>query len=233
MPTPAIHVCIERAIPQAVKSEELAVSLPKKWENGRELHVRFLGGDAAVRRKVQEYAEQWHDYANIRFLFDDHPEAEIRVGFVLDGSSWSALGTDALNVDWFPPGERTMNFGWLTVATADDEFSRTVIHEFGHALGCIHEHSSPGQSIPWNREAVYRYYAARGWTPAVVDLNIFRKYDREQTQYSEFDPESIMLYPIPKELTLNGYEVGWNRTLSRTDKEFIAQVYRRPKAATL
>ncbi len=53
-----------------------------------------------------------------------------------------------------------MNFGWFDDSTPDNEFSRTVIHEFGHALGCVHEHSSPAATIPWNRDAVYAYYLA-------------------------------------------------------------------------
>lgn len=34
-----------------------------------------------------------------------------------------------------------------------------------------------------------------------------------------------MLYPIPKELTTNGFEVGWNTHLSETDKAFMGQIY--------
>jgi tyrosinase len=34
-----------------------------------------------------------------------------------------------------------------------------------------------------------------------------------------------MLYPIPNELTIGDYEVGFNTTMSDTDKSFIATVY--------
>jgi hypothetical protein len=34
-----------------------------------------------------------------------------------------------------------------------------------------------------------------------------------------------MMYPIPRELTLDGFSVGWNNTLSRGDKEYAAKLY--------
>jgi serralysin len=148
------------------------------------------------------------------------------VAFVADGSSWSALGTECLRADLFP--NQTMNLGWLTDETDDDEFSRVVTHEFGHALGCIHEHQNPDADIPWNTDAVYRYYAeTQGWDKATVDQNMFRKW--ADTLHSTFDKESIMLYAVPKELTMGGYEVGWNRHLSEKDKAYIGTVY--PPAA--
>lgn len=201
----------------------LAVVAGKRWRNGRTLRVRFLDGDPAVQARLQPYAHQWSDYASIKFVFGSDPDAEIRISF-RDKGSWSLIGTDALS---HPTGLPTMNYGWLTPNTADDEYSRVVIHEFGHALGCIHEHSSPAADIPWNKEAVYRYYQGppNNWSRADVDLNLFQRYSQAATQFTAFDKDSIMLYPIPKELTTGGFEVGWNRVLAPTDKAFIATIY--------
>ena len=214
------RVCMDVFLPPS--AEELAVTNP--WANGKTLRVHFLGGDPFVQEKVKTYARLWEPHANIKFDFVNDLSSEIRVGFVMDGTSWSALGTDALD-PFFAPGEPTMNYGWLTPESDEDEFARVIVHEFGHALGCIHEHQNPDGNIPWNKDAVYRYYADRGWNKARVDQNLFRKYDLDQTQYSDFDRESIMLYPIPKELTDGQMEVGWNRQLSNTDKAFIGERY--------
>jgi serralysin len=66
----------------------------------------------------------------------------------------------------------------------------------------------------------------------VVDHNIFQKFNKPQTQFSDFDPQSIMLYAIPAELLTDPSKaVGWNTKLSDTDKAFIGTVYPKPATA--
>jgi hypothetical protein len=209
----------------------LALITGKKWQNGRTLHVRFLEGAPAIRAKVQQFALQWNQFANLQIVFDDSPNAEIRISFQKDGS-WSYIGTDCLTI---PKDKPTMNYGWFDSSTEDEEYARTVIHEFGHALGCIHEHQHPQAGIPWDKPAVYRYYMGppNNWTREQVDVNLFQKYSADQTQFSTFDKESIMLYPVDNSLTLGNYEIGWNRQLSNTDKTFIAACYPKAKPASV
>lgn len=58
--------------------------------------------------------------------------------------SWSYLGTDATRV---PKESFTMNLGFVD--------RPTVLHEFGHSLGLIHEHQSPFPGgFEWDRENV-------------------------------------------------------------------------------
>ena len=120
-----------------------------------------------------------------------------------------------------------MNFGWLEPGTATAEYHRVVRHEFGHALGMIHEHQNPDASgkIPWDRPKVYEYYARQGWSKADVDQNLFDVYDVDTTNFTTFDPRSIMQYAIPEQLTIGTYSVGWNTELSPTDVEFMRSQY--------
>ncbi len=200
-----------------------AVISSSKWETGQTLRVCFLDGDPTIQQKIEAVAHQWSEYINIQFEFGNDPNAEIRIS-CQPGGSWSYIGTGALSINKNQP---TMNYGWLKPDTSDEEYSRVVLHEFGHALGCIHEHQHPEAGIPWNRDAVYRYYmgAPNNWTKEGVDNNLFAQYSKDVTQFSQFDTQSIMLYPVPKELTTNGFEVGWNRELSETDKAFMGTIY--------
>ena len=107
-----------------------------------------------------------------------------------------------------------------------------MLHEFGHALGAIHEHSNPRNGIKWNKPAVYAYYAeTQGWTKAEVDAQVLERYSLSILNASTYDPKSIMHYPVPKELLLpGGTAVGWNRVLSAADRKFIRNSIRaRPR----
>ncbi len=230
MTTAPLRVCVDRVAPlsppQVLPDGRMAGVHAKLWpRHQRVLHVRFLGGDSRLHSRIARIAGQWTRYAHVRFIFDQAVDAPIRVSFVR-GASWSYIGTDALDPS-LTPDDPTVNFGWFTPATPNDELQRVVLHEFGHVLGLIHEHQSPAAAIPWDRDAVYAYYAGppNYWSKAQVDHNVFARYDQDQTNASVFDPASIMLYPIPLEFTQGKLTVGWNRTLSAVDRAFIAQLY--------
>lgn len=209
---------------ESSSNEELASLTAKRWRPGRTIKVHFMGGDSFVQSKVRQYARQWEDHANIHFEFVNDPNAEIRISFIQGGGSWSYLGTDCLTID---KNEPTMNFGWFDSNTPDTEFSRTVLHEFGHALGSPHEHQSPEADIPWDVEAVKRSFMGppNNWSEEEIFHNLFFKYGRNETDASAFDTESIMAYRIPNSLTIGDFEVKGNHTLSETDKQIIRQVY--------
>ncbi|HEY0066249.1 MAG TPA: hypothetical protein VGB46_02765 [Flavisolibacter sp.] len=204
---------------------ELAMNIGRLWNNGKRLRVRFLGGDRYLHQNVMHHAKQWEKHANIYFDLVDSGPAEIRISFT-PGGSWSYVGTDALNTT--DQSQPTMNFGWFDHNTPQIEFSRTVIHEFGHCLGCVHEHQSPGAQINWNKPYVYDYCQHKQmppWSREKVDKNLFERFSSSEITNSVFDPQSIMLYPIPPEFTTDGFEVGWNNFLSQQDMEFISRCY--------
>jgi hypothetical protein len=230
--TPIVRGATSAAGPLGTRraaTSRAAVERMKLWENGRRLRVGFTDGIPEVQAKVAAIAKEWEAVANLTLDFVTGGASEIRVSFAEEGFSWSTVGTDALTV---PSTKPTMNYGWLEVNTPQREYERVVRHEFGHALGMIHEHQNPAAQgqIPWDKPKVYAYYAQQGWTHADVDSNLFDLYAEDSTNHSAFDPTSIMEYAIPDSLTIGSYSIGWNTAFSPTDVEFMRRQY--PKGSS-
>jgi len=205
-----------------------AFEIMKLWENGRTLRCKFIDGQPEVQAKVEAIAKEWEAFANLKLKFVTSGAAEIRISFLEKGFSWSTMGTDALTAG---ANEATMMYGWLEPNTALREYQRVVRHEFGHAIGLIHEHQNPAAQgkIPWDKPKVYAYYAQQGWSQQDTDFNIFEVYSEDSTNHTAFDPTSIMEYAVPDELTVGSYAVGWNTELSALDKSWTKKQY--PKGA--
>lgn len=216
---------------EVIGRPRMALIDSRKWENGMTLRCRFLQGTKEQKAKVIEHAEAWMGHANLKFKFTDTGDAEIRIAFVEGDGSWSAVGTDALIRDYFPKHQPTMNFGWLTNQTSAAETRGVVLHEFGHAIGCVHEHQSPNETLDWNKEAVYEYFSGSPnfWSKEEIDHNVLRKYSPNGTTATIFDPKSIMLYQFAKELFSSGSATPNNTRLSELDIKMIREMY--PKAA--
>jgi hypothetical protein len=206
-----------------LQPQKAALLTGAKWKSGREIKIGFLGGNKNSQDFVRAACVKWLDYADFKFTFvTAGTAADVRIDFKNDGA-WSMIGSQGLVI---PRNQSTMNFGWL------DE--GTVLHEFGHMLGLIHEHQHPKNGIPWNKDAVYKYFGGppNNWDKATIDSNIFQKYSETITQFSEYDPKSIMHYAIDASLLTDpSRAVGWNTALSPTDKSFISLMY--PKDVTL
>jgi hypothetical protein len=210
-----------------IPTPHMAVVTVKTWPKGSTLKCRFLGGSPIQQAKVIHKAKIWEQYANIHIDFVTTNDEQVRIDFQPGQGSWSAVGTDALNAQYFPKNEPTMNFGWLQDNTDDTEYERVVVHEFGHALGCIHEHQSPKENLQWNVQAVYAQFSGppNNWDKATIDSNILQKYSPQGINATIFDRHSIMLYQFPAELFLNHVGTPNNTQLSVKDEAFIAKIY--------
>ena len=194
----------------------------KTWMNGSTLRVRFLDGKPGEQAIAREQAAWWSAVANVRFDFNDAPDAEIRIRFDPNDGAWSYIGTDCRNIAANDP---TMNLGFLDGGTA--------AHEFGHAIGLAHEHQSPFGGIAWNEDVVIKEMAKSPnfWDAATTRFNILRKYSVDQVNGTKFDPDSIMLYFFPGTWTKSGIGTKANETLSALDKSFVAGAAMYPKTA--
>ena len=212
---------------KAMAGRKAALLNEARWPTASKIRVKFVGGDVGLQNRVKEVARRWTapGLANLTLSFVPPTEdADIRVAFVEGNGSWSFLGTMCKQI---PKAQPTMNFGWLTPESTDREVQSVVLHEFGHALGLIHEHQNPEKAIQWNEAAVLSELAGppNNWSEQKARDNVLKRYSKEEVTTTPVDGKSIMMYPIPKSWTLDGFSSGFNEELSDHDKTFIKKSY--------
>ena len=136
--------------------------------------------------EILAWAGVWSQHCAIQFhrVFDAQ-KSDIRIDFKNSGS-WSYIGTDSM---YIPKESQTMNLGHIDRAG--------VLHEFGHALGLIHEHQSPFEGgFEWNRDAVIKSMMGppNYWDLDRIENNFFKRYKRSDLDGTKYDPKSIMHY---------------------------------------
>jgi hypothetical protein len=110
-----------------------------------------------------------------------------------------------------------------------NELRGTVLHEFGHALGLLHEQSFPN-AIKWNKDTIYKYYKqTQGWDEEQIDFNVLEESNQFFTNGTSYDPKSIMHYSVEAWQTTDGYSLPANQVLSPGDKAIIAAFYPKNK----
>ena len=227
-----LKVCIDRLLPadqmrfqsttRRGGGTRAIIPIGKLWMNGTTLRVRFMGGTAAQQAKAREQALWWTQFANLKFDFNNAPDAEIRIAFNPDDGAWSYVGTDNRGI---PLDQPTMNLGFMDGGTAG--------HEFGHAIGLAHEHQNPAGGIEWNEAKVLKDLSGppNNWNEAQIRHNVLSKYRVDQVKGTAFDPDSIMLYFFPGSWVKSGVGTHANEVLSGVDKGYVASAEAYPKTA--
>jgi serralysin len=195
------------------------------WEPGTKLTIKFIEGDPQIIRKVKEKFNLWLDYATtLKFEYIDNGNADVRIAFKESDEHWSYIGRDILNIS---PNEPTMNLGWRhNTQIPDKEIERVAIHEMGHTLGFVHEQSQPKAEIDWDEEKVYEFFAeTQGWDRETIFHNVLERYSEQITQYSYYDPVSIMHVWFPGFLLKSGQDITGGNKLSERDKDIAKKVY--------
>ncbi len=121
----------------------------------------------------------------------------------------------------------------------EGEFKGVIIHEFGHALGLMHEHQSPVATCvnEFNWEFIIKYLGGppNNWDEDKIRFNM-APWEGEDLMMTEFDRESVMLYTFPAEYYLKGdqsncYIPHSNDDISEKDKFTVEYMYPADAAA--
>lgn len=204
-----------------------------KWPLGHVVTVAFNGGDPALRKLIADTVPEWSKYGNIKFDFidpstgkyrewtthDTKYSADIRIGFDQPNAYWSVIGQQS--VTDMAPNEKTMNLAPANWQQLGSFFTGTILHEFGHAMGFLHEHQhpnaggsvelrwldDPGYVVTKDNRGVYMadsegrlpglfsyYVATQGWMPPMTYAQIATYEDSTAFAIGPLDTRSIMQY---------------------------------------
>jgi hypothetical protein len=221
----------------------------KLWDNGLEIIVRFLNGKGdpwleRVQHKVREIASFWCNYANLKFRFVDAGPCHMSVNFLPftdeRGDQFGAplfncyVGTDtkrflgatqSMNLLFDPAQERVWGAAFL-----ESEFNRHILHEFGHAIGLIHEHQR-FDGVEWMRPELYSYARKHwGWDDKTVNREIIQIDPATHLTGTVFDDLSIMMYEFARGLAFykadgRPFSSPCNTALTALDKVAANSVY--------
>jgi hypothetical protein len=215
----------------SAKREERGIQggLTKLWRSGSTVRFYFLDGSDKLKTIVRAAINEWAEQVNLHIVEAESNDAEIRISFKDDSGSWSFTGTDVLGI---PHDQPTINYGTLEQILRVDGQAiamQTALHEFGHALGLVHEFQNPLAGDIFDSQAVYRFYTGppNFWSKDDIDRNLLTK-AKNYPGSRPYDPESVMNYSFKGlQITNPGKEPRPGAHLSESDKLYVASLYPR------
>eukprot|EP01006_Ploeotia_vitrea_P025650 TRINITY_DN58552_c0_g1_i1.p1 TRINITY_DN58552_c0_g1~~TRINITY_DN58552_c0_g1_i1.p1 ORF type:complete len:407 (-),score=47.08 TRINITY_DN58552_c0_g1_i1:84-1304(-) len=175
-----------------------------------------MGGCPQLHHVVVEIAQEWTQYTHIRFeVTTSQQQSDIRVAFNPGTPSWSVSGRKAKTV---AKGSPTISLNFSPVLAADkvDACRRTILHEFGHALGFFHEHLHPELVI--NQELAEQQFCL---SPDELYSDVIQRLPLHYFANLPPDPSSVMNYNVADCLAC---PKGWSTTQFNQFKDKLREL---------
>ncbi|KAJ9137776.1 hypothetical protein NKR19_g8088 [Coniochaeta hoffmannii] len=201
---------------------------PVFWKTGQVLRMGFYHATNFQKAEVTTHAVEWCRWADLEFRFVTKAPYNIHIAFQ-PGSSWSLLGTQALSRTHKSPPRPSMNLGWVNPQTPAWVYRATILHEFCHALGLVHEHQNARRDFgrEWDIPAMYDHLARppNQWGLDRVNRNVLSICTGKLLRKNFIDEESIKLYAFPGKLFKGHGGYSKNYELSAIDKGSMLMRY--------
>ena len=181
-----------------------------------------LGGHEAEQQEVMDAVKIWEACCAVHFQFVNTCCTDIFISFE-GGINESLIGRRVEKLN-----EVSM---YLALRPQDSraEHKRLILHEFGHAMGFLHEHQvNDGNPFVFDTLRVIDFYhqPPNKWEPQQTINNVIARYRDNEIRGTRYDSLSIMCYSFPgwllKGRTKNTPD---NYILSDSDKYYARQVY--------
>jgi hypothetical protein len=127
-----------------------------------------------------------------------------------------------------------MNLDSFTMDTPESEYRRVVRHETGHTMGFPHEHMRQELVDLIDKNRAIEYFGrTQGWNAEEVRRQVLTPLEESSLLGTPHaDPNSIMCYQIPGEITLNGEPILGGSDINAWDYRFVATIYPKPDASS-
>jgi hypothetical protein len=183
--------------------------------------------DSRIGAACEQAVEQWQTITGLTFSRQaSATNAQIRVSFQDRVGHYSLIGTDSAVPSFSPNRSRQRESLNIDPGNAA-EYLRVALHEFGHAIGMVHEHQH-SRSIQWDRNKVItHFWLTQGWDAAKTQFNVIDRVNGPEYELTDRrDPKSIMHYWFPRSLhTSSDVPETPNDRISEDDEAFVRRMY--------